>query len=81
MATKHSSIDELCINNPLDYACLNGHLPIVQYPMQKGADIEAKDRCPQTPLHKACAEGHLPIVQCLVEKEGIDVNKKAKAKD
>ena len=38
---------------PLHFAC-KGHLQIVQYLIEKGADMEAKDRDEQTPLHIAC---------------------------
>ena len=45
-----------------------GHLPIVQYLIEKGAKIEANDYEKLTTLHKACNEGHLPVVQYLIEK-------------
>ena len=39
-----------------------GFLPIVQYLIEKGANIEGK-----TPPHIACKNGHLPVAQYLVE--------------
>ena len=36
---------------PLHIACEKGHLPIVEYLLEKGADIEAKDKWQNTPLH------------------------------
>ena len=44
----------------LHAACLNGHLPIVQYLIEKGANIEAKTNDQYTPLHFACLNSHLP---------------------
>ena len=55
----------------------NGHLQIVQYLIEKGANIEAEGRFySHTPLHVACAFGHLQIVRYLIEK-GADIEAKA----
>ena len=43
-------------------------LQIVQYLIEKGADIEAQNQYQYTPLHIACLKGHLEIVQYLIEK-------------
>ena len=51
---------------PLHYACLNGYLPIVEYLISKGANIEAKDQYEGAPLHCACSWIHLQIVQYLI---------------
>ena len=72
------SIDELCTKKPLHHACEKGHLPIVQYFIEKGANIETKDKLERTPHHIACLSGHHPIVQYLIAK---CVNIKAKDKD
>ena len=56
-------------DTPLHLACKKGSLPIVQYLIEKGVDIEAKDIEELTPLHYACQNGHLPIVQYLMKKE------------
>ena len=36
---------------PLHYSCLIGNLPIVEYLIENGADIEAKTSNKETPLH------------------------------
>ena len=50
---------------PLIFACLNNSLPIVEYLLQKGANVHAKDAYKRTALHYACIEGNLPIVKDL----------------
>ena len=58
-------------------ACENGHLPIVQYLIEKqNIDINIKNKYERPPLHCACFHGHLPIVEYLISK-GANV----KAKD
>ena len=48
--------------------CWISQIPIVQYLIEKGANIEAKGYQQKAPLHVACEKGHLPIVQYLIEK-------------
>ena len=45
-----------------------GSLTVVQYLIEKGADIEAKGYQQKAPLHVACELGHLPVVEYLIEK-------------
>ena len=45
-----------------------GSLPIVQYLIEKDANLEEKDFEKRTPLHVASEFGHLAIVQYLIEK-------------
>ena len=52
----------------LHYVSFISSLPIVQYLIEKGANIEAKGYQQKAPLHVACEKGHLPIVQYLIEK-------------
>ena len=40
----------------LHSAFMIGHLPIVQYLIEKGSDIEAKDKNNETPLHTVCED-------------------------
>ena len=49
----------------LHRAASNGHLPVVQYLYEQGADKEASDGSGRTPLHWAASHGHLPVVQYL----------------
>ena len=50
-------------NTPLRLASFNGHISVVQYLCEKGADKEARDRDDNTPLHCAASEGHLSVMQ------------------
>ena len=61
----------------LHIGCFHGHLPVVQYLIEKGANIETKDAAEQTLLHKACTDGYLPVVQYLIEK-GANIETKDK---
>jgi hypothetical protein len=48
---------------PLHLAAFNGHLLVVQYLCQRGADKEAREAIGRTPLHLAAFNGHFLIVQ------------------
>ena len=49
-------------------ACEYNQPTIIQYLIEKGADIEAKNSNEQTPLHLACNDDNLPIIEYLIEK-------------
>ena len=52
----------------LGRACLNGHLPVVQWLLREGgSSIEEKCFIGGTPLLCASNKGHLPVVQWLEE--------------
>ena len=56
-------------STPLHVACWSDrHLPIVQLLVEKGAQLEARDKNGRTPLHWAAAFGHFEIVQYLINK-------------
>ena len=48
-----------------NYACSKGHLPTVEYLIEKESYIKAKAQCQRTPLHNSCEFGHLQIVEYL----------------
>ncbi|CAJ0837274.1 5841_t:CDS:2 [Entrophospora sp. SA101] len=56
-------------------ASYNGHIPVVNYLLQKDASVSQKDNDGWTSLHNASARGHLHIVKYLVESaDGVDVD-------
>ena len=77
---KNKRVEEDYFNNdlykddtPIHIASMKGHLPIVQYLIEKyDVDINIKGCKRKTPLHYACQEGHLQIIEYLISK-GADV--------
>jgi len=57
---------------PLHWAARYGHLSVVQYLCEQGADNEARNMYHNIPLHWAARYGHLPAVQYLCE-QGADM--------
>ena len=56
---------------PLHYAAMSGHLAILEYLLEKGAEIEAVDELfGWTPLHCAADNGHAKIVRFLLTHKG-----------
>ncbi|RYP54743.1 hypothetical protein DL768_000567 [Monosporascus sp. mg162] len=60
---------------PLSWAAENGHKEIVQLLLDKGAEIDAKDKYGWTPLSRAAEKGHKEIVQLLLDK-GAEIDAK-----
>jgi len=56
--------------SPLLREARNGHLSVVQYPCERGAEKEAKKEGGETPLHWAAFRSHLLVVQYLREQGG-----------
>lgn len=52
---------------PLWCASAAGHLPIVQFLVESGAQVNSKTRTNSTPLRAACFDGHYAIVKYLVQ--------------
>ena len=56
---------------PLHSAAHHGHIHVMQYLCEQGADKEARGERDWTPLHIAAQYGRLPVVQYLCE-HGVD---------
>eukprot|EP00730_Choanoeca_flexa_P001200 TRINITY_DN10526_c0_g2_i6.p1 TRINITY_DN10526_c0_g2~~TRINITY_DN10526_c0_g2_i6.p1 ORF type:complete len:358 (+),score=78.27 TRINITY_DN10526_c0_g2_i6:73-1146(+) len=74
-----------CINrigethkSPLHRACKYQHLALAELLLEKGANIEAKNKWNQTPLYVACWNGNLEVAEMLVDK-GADMKVKLDA--
>lgn len=50
-------------------ACRNGHLPVAEYLLQRGANINAKGYFGGTGLHWAAINGHRDVVEFLLEHD------------
>ncbi|CAA3017129.1 tankyrase-1 [Olea europaea var. sylvestris] len=50
----------------LHLTCLYGHLSCVQFLLERGANLEAKDEDGAIPLHDSCAGGYTQVVQLLL---------------
>lgn len=71
-----SKVDALDTTNcsPLVVACSKGHLPIVEFLLEKGADQSIRDSVwGQTPLMFAAESGHDKVVEYLCD-HGSDIN-------
>ena len=55
------------------YVCQNGHLEVLKYLVERGADVNTASIKGSTPLVHASQNGHLEVVEYLVE-QGANVN-------
>ena len=55
------------------FACENGHLEMVKFFVEKGADVNEKDVYGRTPLIRAYIHGYSDIVSYLAEN-GAEIN-------
>ena len=62
--------------NPLHWAAAEGHVDVIEYLIEAGADKNKKDYNAGTPLQWAAIEGQLEVVKYFVEKLKVDVNQK-----
>jgi len=53
-----SSVDKAYKRSPLHIAAKNGHLHLIEYFLNKGGEVTARDKLLKTPLHYACEMGH-----------------------
>ena len=59
---------------PLHVSANQGHLPVVQYFVKLGYDLNSKDIDGDTPLHCAAQNGHHPVVSFLLTQNVMDAN-------
>ncbi|KAK9703982.1 Poly(ADP-ribose) polymerase catalytic domain [Popillia japonica] len=60
-------------STPLHFASGYNRVPVVEFLLQLGADVHAKDKGGLVPLHNACSYGHYEVTELLV-KHGASVN-------
>lgn len=60
-------------STPLHFASGYNRIPVVEYLLEKGADVHASDKGGLVPLHNASSYGHLEVSQLLI-KAGANVN-------
>ena len=60
-------------STPLHFAAGYNRLAVVEYLLQHGADVQAKDKGGLVPLHNACSYGHYEVTELLV-RAGASVN-------
>ncbi|XP_067908702.1 poly [ADP-ribose] polymerase tankyrase-2 isoform X4 [Heterodontus francisci] len=60
-------------STPLHFAAGYNRVSVVEYLLQNGADVHAKDKGGLVPLHNACSYGHYEVAELLV-KHGAVVN-------
>ncbi|KAF7495368.1 Poly [ADP-ribose] polymerase tankyrase-1 [Sarcoptes scabiei] len=60
-------------STPLHFAAGYNRLDVVEYLLEHGADVRAKDKGGLVPLHNACSYGHYEVAELLLKK-GANVN-------
>ena len=63
-----NSVEQKSKRSPLHIACKEGHLHMVEFFINKDANIEARDKLLKTPLHYACEYGRTLVVKNLMDK-------------
>ena len=61
--------------DPIHDATKSGDLAGVQAELDKGANVNAKDKAEMTPLHPAAANGHKEIAELLIDNVLIELPK------
>lgn len=59
---------------PIIITAIHGHIEIVKYLIDKGADINAKNNDDESLLHIVANNGHLNIIKYLIENNKVDIN-------
>ena len=62
-----NAVEQKSKRSPLHIASKNGHLHLVEFLLNKGANIEARDKLLKTPLHYACESGKSLVVKTLMD--------------
>ena len=62
-----SSVEENSKRSPLHIASKSGHLHLVEFFLNKNANLEARDKLLKTALHYACENGHTLVVKLLMD--------------
>lgn len=64
-----SNVDESATSNwtPLQRACWEGHVQVVQLLLARGATLEKASNGGQTALHRACQRGHTDVIKLLLQ--------------
>ena len=52
----------------LHWACSYGHTSVAEYLIQRGGEVNCRDKYGRLPIHFACRRGHLDIVKLLISK-------------
>ncbi|XP_051866677.1 CARD- and ANK-domain containing inflammasome adapter protein [Pristis pectinata] len=68
-AIGHSNINGINVSNEtlLHIAAAHGHVRIIEYLLNKGAKLEARDNKGQSPLHRAAEKGHTAAAKVLLQ--------------
>ena len=65
-------------DSPIIVASRHGHLELIKFLIQRGVDIEQRNKYLKRPLHEAAAGGHLDCVKFLISQNAeIDCLKRA----
>lgn len=75
LSTVLTEDDTLFENTPLHVVVASNEISLVQFLIESGTDINAKNRIKNTPLHVAASRNHIEVVNVLLEA-GAKVNEK-----
>ncbi|MEE9443504.1 MAG: ankyrin repeat domain-containing protein [candidate division Zixibacteria bacterium] len=66
-------------NTPLHFAASEGHTEVIEYMIEKGADVDTKSYFGITPLHVAAQNGQQKVIELLIKK-GADIHAKGRSR-
>ena len=83
LVTGHSQDVNACgfhnMSTPLHWASLRGHLEVVRYLLEHGANVKAQDKDGSMPLHWASRKGRREVIRVLIQHKA-DANAQDKNK-